>query len=106
MAHVTQKQVLQNLRAVLEAGGSSVPDVVKVNIFLADMGDFAAVNEVYDSFFPHPKPVCYFPSPIYFFYVILRRSKVVLIGGGRLGLVWRSRLCLWGRMWRLSVQGW
>ncbi|KAF7586346.1 hypothetical protein BBP40_009042 [Aspergillus hancockii] len=51
-----QKQVLQNLRAVLEAGGSSVQDVVKVNIFLADMGDFAAVNEVYDSFFTHPKP--------------------------------------------------
>lgn len=33
-------------------------DVVKANIFLADMGDFGAVNEVYDSFFVDPKPVC------------------------------------------------
>ncbi|KAA8650095.1 RidA family protein [Aspergillus tanneri] len=50
------KQVLQNLGAVLEAGGSSLQDVVKVNIFLADMGDFTAVNEVYSSFFADPKP--------------------------------------------------
>ncbi|KAI9044254.1 L-PSP endoribonuclease family protein [Aspergillus affinis] len=50
------KQVLQNLGAVLEAGGSSLQDAVKVNIFLADMGDFGAVNEVYNSFFADPKP--------------------------------------------------
>ncbi|BAE65469.1 L-PSP endoribonuclease family protein Brt1 [Aspergillus flavus] len=50
------KQILRNLSAVLVAGGSSLQDVVKVNIFLADMGDFAAVNEVYESFFQDPKP--------------------------------------------------
>ncbi|RAH51040.1 L-PSP endoribonuclease family protein Brt1 [Aspergillus brunneoviolaceus CBS 621.78] len=41
------EQILRNLRAVLEAAGSSLDDVVKVNIFLTDMGDFGAVNEVY-----------------------------------------------------------
>ncbi|KAF7182069.1 hypothetical protein CNMCM7691_001457 [Aspergillus felis] len=53
---VEQKQILHNLSAVLEAGGSSLQDVVKVNIFLADMGDFAAVNEIYKAAFGEPKP--------------------------------------------------
>jgi 2-iminobutanoate/2-iminopropanoate deaminase len=43
--------------AVLEAGGSSLANAVKVNVFLANMDDFAAVNEVYAKFFPDPKPV-------------------------------------------------
>lgn len=51
------RQILKNLSAVLEAGGSSLQDAIKVNIFLADMADFPAVNEVYDSFFVDPKPV-------------------------------------------------
>ncbi len=41
------RQALSNLRAVLEAGGSSMARVVKTVIFLADMADFAAVNAVY-----------------------------------------------------------
>ncbi|RAH71990.1 L-PSP endoribonuclease family protein Brt1 [Aspergillus aculeatinus CBS 121060] len=45
------EQILRNLRAVLEAAGSSLHDVVKVNIFLTDMGDFGAVNEVYTGVF-------------------------------------------------------
>lgn len=53
----SQEQILRNLGAVLEAGGSSLARAVKVNIFLADMGDFAAVNEVYAKHFPDPKPV-------------------------------------------------
>ncbi|GAB7332298.1 hypothetical protein MBLNU13_g04132t1 [Cladosporium sp. NU13] len=51
------EQVLKNLGAVLEAGGSSLAKAVKVNVFLANMDDFAAVNEVYTKFFPDPKPV-------------------------------------------------
>lgn len=43
--------------AVLEAGGSSLAKAVKVNVFLANMDDFAAVNEVYTKFLPDPKPV-------------------------------------------------
>ncbi|KXG53866.1 YjgF/Yer057p/UK114 family [Penicillium griseofulvum] len=51
------RQILRNLNAVLEAGGSSLHDAIKVNIFLTDMADFSAVNEVYDTFFSDPKPV-------------------------------------------------
>ena len=45
------KQVLKNLSAVLEAAGSSLGKVVKTTVFLADMGDFAAMNDVYAEFF-------------------------------------------------------
>ncbi|KAI1489234.1 L-psp endoribonuclease family protein [Biscogniauxia mediterranea] len=51
------RQALQNLAAVLEAAGSSLSNVVKVNVFLTTMDNFAAVNEVYDEFFvSSPKP--------------------------------------------------
>jgi len=50
------RQVLRNLSAVLEAAGSSLQQVVKTTIFLADMGDFAAVNEVYAEFFGEHRP--------------------------------------------------
>jgi len=50
------KQVLSNLSAVLEAAGSSLDSVVKTTVFLADMGDFAAMNEVYSEFFTENKP--------------------------------------------------
>jgi 2-iminobutanoate/2-iminopropanoate deaminase len=45
------EQVIKNLRAVLEAAGSSLAGVVKTTCFLADMGDFAAFNEVYARYF-------------------------------------------------------
>lgn len=44
-------QVMKNLRAVLSAGGCDFSNVVKTSIFLNDMNDFAAVNEVYASYF-------------------------------------------------------
>ena len=48
------RQVLQNIRAILEAGGSGLAQVVKTTVFLVDMADFAAMNEVYaDAFGPH-----------------------------------------------------
>ena len=50
------RQSLNNVKAVIEAGGSSMSKVFKVNVFLADMGDFAAVNEVYKEFFSAPYP--------------------------------------------------
>lgn len=49
-------QVLRNLGAVLEAGGFGYADVVKTTIFLIDMKDFAAVNEVYAQYFDAAKP--------------------------------------------------
>jgi len=45
------EQVIKNLAAVLEAAGSSFAKVVKTTCFLADMGDFAAFNEVYAKYF-------------------------------------------------------
>lgn len=44
-------RVLENLRAVLEAAGSSLDRVVKATVFLKDMDDFAAMNEVYGAYF-------------------------------------------------------
>ena len=50
------KQALENLGAVLKAGGYDYKDVVKTTIFLIDMNDFAAVNDVYATFFGESKP--------------------------------------------------
>ncbi len=50
------ERVLQNLSAVLEAAGASLVTVVKTTVFLADMDDFAAVNEVYARFFGDHAP--------------------------------------------------
>lgn len=53
---VQTRQVLLNLRAVLEAGGSKLSNVIKTTIFLADMEDFQKVNSVYGEFFNEHKP--------------------------------------------------
>lgn len=50
------RQVLVNLSAVLNAAGSGLDKVVKTTVFLADMADFAAMNEVYAEFFSDNKP--------------------------------------------------
>jgi 2-iminobutanoate/2-iminopropanoate deaminase len=50
------ERILQNLTAVVEAAGKSLDDVVRVGIYLTDMHDFAAVNEVYASYFADPHP--------------------------------------------------
>lgn len=49
-------QSLKNVAAVLEAAGSSLKDAVKLTVFLFDMKDFAAVNEVYQNFFQSDYP--------------------------------------------------
>jgi 2-iminobutanoate/2-iminopropanoate deaminase len=49
-------RVLRNLGAVLDAAGLGYAQVVKSTVFLVDMGDFAAMNEVYRRFFPDPPP--------------------------------------------------
>ena len=50
------RQVLQNIRAILEAGGSGLAQVVKTTVFLVDMADFAAMNEVYADVFGTHRP--------------------------------------------------
>jgi len=50
------EQVLKNLDAVLASAGSGLDRVVKTTVFLADMNDFAAMNEVYSKYFDANKP--------------------------------------------------
>ena len=50
------RQVIENLKAVVEAGGASLEDVVKVVVYLKEMGDFSAVNEVYSRYFSGARP--------------------------------------------------
>ena len=50
------EQALRNLAAVLEAAGRTLDDVVRVGVYLTDMGDFAAMNEVYARAFEAPYP--------------------------------------------------
>lgn len=50
------RQSLTNAKAILEAAGTDLAHVVKTTVFLADMGDFAAMNEVYAEFFQAPFP--------------------------------------------------
>jgi reactive intermediate/imine deaminase len=50
------RQAIDNLRAILEAGGSSLDRLVKTTVFLADMGTFEAMNAVYRELIPEPRP--------------------------------------------------
>lgn len=49
-------RVLDNLKAIVEAAGSSLDRAVKVSVFLKDMGEFAAMNAVYAKYFPQNPP--------------------------------------------------
>jgi len=50
------RRVLENIKAILEAGGSDLDHVVKSTVFLKDMGDFAAMNEIYAGYFTKSPP--------------------------------------------------
>ena len=50
------RQVMKNLEAILEAGGTSLASVIKTTVFLKDMNDFAAMNKIYETFFEAPYP--------------------------------------------------
>jgi 2-iminobutanoate/2-iminopropanoate deaminase len=50
------RQALTNAKAVIEAGGLTLGDVVKVTVFILDMGEFANINEVYQTFFSAEPP--------------------------------------------------
>ena len=50
------KQVFENLKAVAEAGGGSLADVVKLTIYLTDLSNFTTVNEVMSQYFQEPYP--------------------------------------------------
>ena len=50
------RQVFENLQAVAEEAGGSLNDIVKLTIFLTDLGEFATINSVMESFFEQPFP--------------------------------------------------
>jgi 2-iminobutanoate/2-iminopropanoate deaminase len=50
------KRTFENVQAILQAAGSSLDDVVKCNVYLRDIKDFAGMNEVYETFFSAPFP--------------------------------------------------
>ena len=53
---VQARQCLENLKAVLEAAGSSLEKVIKTTVFITDMDQFGVINEVYAKFFAQPYP--------------------------------------------------
>ena len=48
--------VMRNLKSILEAAGTSLDDVVRTTVFLADLNDFSAMNDVYATYFTSPAP--------------------------------------------------
>jgi hypothetical protein len=55
-SHIPQHQCIKNLTAVLEEAGTVIEKVIKVNVFLASMDDFAKMNEVYKTYWGDVKP--------------------------------------------------
>lgn len=54
--HVSQAQVIKNIGVILEEAGTSWDYVMKTTVFLANMSDYTAMNSVYSSMLPSPKP--------------------------------------------------
>lgn len=50
------KQAFSNMKNLLEAAGTSMENVIKTTVFIKEMNDFAAINEVYANYFPEPFP--------------------------------------------------
>ena len=50
------RATLENVKRLVEAGGSSMANVVKCTVFLVDIADYAAMNDAYRPFFPEPRP--------------------------------------------------
>jgi 2-iminobutanoate/2-iminopropanoate deaminase len=50
------RRAFENIAAILKAGGTSMQRVVRTTVYLADLGDFSAMNEVYATFFTPPQP--------------------------------------------------
>ena|SRR5437868_1631110 len=50
------RQVLENVKAVVEAGGGRMSDITKTTVYITDMANFAAMNEIYKTYFPSDPP--------------------------------------------------
>ena len=56
-ARAAARNALENVKAILEEGGSGLEHLLKVTLYIRSMDDFAAVNEVYAEYIPEPRPV-------------------------------------------------
>lgn len=92
-----QHQCIKNLSAILEAAGTSLEKVVKVNVFLADMGDFAKMNEVYSTYWGDVKPCRTYVFSSFFLYSLLQSSTM--------SLAFDSRPSFWSCYPSMSLQG-
>ena len=54
---IQTKRVMENIKAILESAGTTLANVVKTTVFLRDMNDFGAMNEIYGSYFQENPPV-------------------------------------------------
>ncbi|SUB31614.1 endoribonuclease L-PSP [Yersinia pseudotuberculosis] len=62
------RQSLENVKAIVEAAGLNVADIVKTTVFVKDLNDFSTVNATYEAFFtehPHSQPVLVLKWPVY-----------------------------------------
>jgi 2-iminobutanoate/2-iminopropanoate deaminase len=63
-------QVIENIRSILESAGAGIENIVKVTVYMKDLGEFAAMNEVYSRYFSDSKParaaveVCRIPKDV------------------------------------------
>ena len=87
-------RVLQNLAAILEAGGGSLADAVRTTVFLVDLTDFAVMNEIYATYFADPTParstvqVAALPKG-----VRLEIDAIAVLHAGRSGNHWCQLTC-------------
>ena len=76
------EQTLRNLSVVLERCGASIGDVVKMTIWIRDMGDYAGMNEVYARWFEPPEPVrACVRSELVFPELLVEMEAVAVVGG-------------------------
>ncbi len=76
---------LENVRAVLAAAGATMADVVKVTVYLADLGDFGKLNEVYRAFFAEPFPARAAVGAQLLFHTFIEIDCIAVRGSGKGG---------------------
>lgn len=106
MAEKKQHQAIKNLTAVLEAAGTNINNVVKVNVFIDDMANFAAMNEVRkrDKYLQTPSPFSLLSLSLSL--MIRKKNRSTPPTGAKTnpaGHAWQPSSFPWEQMWRLNV---
>ncbi len=118
LTNFLQTQILKNFKAVLEAAGSGLGKVIKVNVYITDMRNFEAMNEAYQGVFENPQPVSpplsllaglqrsrrvYEPAAVIDNNVRNRQGRAFRLWGSRFKRRsrWSARLCIDGKIVRM-----